>query len=59
MSIAYILIIFLIIAVGCYFIYRYVDPPVKTWLFWIIGIAITGWILNLLGFWAWISGVRV
>lgn len=59
MSLPAIFIIFLIILIGCYIIYKYVEPPVKTWLFWIIGVAITCWILALLGFWTWIAGVKV
>lgn len=59
MNLPAILLIFLIIAIGCYIIYKYVEPPVKKWLLWVIGVAITCWILNLLGFWNWISGVSV
>lgn len=59
MSLYYILIVFCVIALAFWLVYRYAPEPPKTVLLWIISIALVIWILQVLGAFTWLAGVRV
>lgn len=53
------LLIFGIIALAFWLVYRFASEPPKTVLLWVLSIALVAWVLQLMGFWAWIAGVKV
>lgn len=59
MSLVSILIIFLVIALGFWLVYRYSPEPLRTILLWVISIALVVWLLYVLGFWGHIAGIRL
>lgn len=59
MSLYYVLLIFGIIALAFWLVYRFASEPPKTVLLWVLSIALVAWVLQLMGFWAWIAGVKV
>lgn len=59
MNLLYIATIFLVIVIAFWLVYKYAPEPPKTVLLWIISIALVVWVMQVLGFWNWISGVKV
>jgi len=59
MSLYYILLVFLVIVLAFWLVWKYAPEPPKTVLLWVISIALVAWVLNILGFWAWIVNVKV
>lgn len=59
MSIAYIFIVFMVIVLAFWLVWKYAPEPPKTVLLWIISIALVCWVLQILGFFSWIAGIRV
>jgi hypothetical protein len=59
MTLYSILIIFLVIALGMWLVYRYVPEPPKTILLWIIGVAVVIFLLNVMGLLEWLKTTSV
>lgn len=59
MSLYYILLIFGIIALAFWLVYRFASEPPKTVLLWILSIALVAWVLQVLGFWSWLANASV
>lgn len=59
MNLLYIACVFLIIVIAFWLVYKYAPEPPKTVLLWIISIALIVWLMQVLGLWALIGGVRV
>lgn len=59
MSLVSILIIFLVIALGFWLVYKYSPEPLRTILLLVISIALVVWLLYVLGFWSHIAGIRL
>lgn len=59
MSLYYILLVFLVIVLAFWLVWKYAPEPPKTVLLWVVSIALVAWVLNILGFWAWIVNVKV
>lgn len=59
MSLYYILLIFLILVLAFWLVWKYSPEPLRTVLLWVVSIALVAWVLNILGFWSWIVNVKV
>lgn len=59
MSLYYILIIFLLLIAAMWAVWKWIPQPPKIVLLWLLGIGLVAWVLNILGFWNWIVGVKI
>lgn len=59
MTLGSIVIIFLIIVLGFWLVYKYSPEPLRTVLLWVISIALVIWLLYVLGFWDHVMGIKI
>lgn len=59
MTIFTMLAVFLAITLAFWLVYKYSPEPLRTPLLWFISLALVAWLLQILGFWAYLDEVRV
>ena len=59
MSIATILIVFLVVVAAFWLVYKYSPEPLRTVLLWVISIGLVIWVLSVLGFWDMFRDVTI
>ena len=59
MSLYYILVVFLVIAIAFFLVWKYCPQPPKIVLLWALSIGMVLWVLNILGFWDWLRTATI